>query len=246
MIFGAFLKALGQLPDRRFRRVVFLGVALALAFLVAFYAAFLTLMVEVVGDTITLPVIGEVTWIGDLLGFGSFILMLMLSSFLMVPVASAITSFFLDDVAAAVEDRHYPHLPPVQPVGFYQALRDTLNFLGVLIAANLVAFLVYAMVPFGAIFIFWGLNGFLLGREYFQIAAMRRLGRDGAKAMRRKHFGTIWLAGCLMAIPLSFPLINLIIPVLGAATFTHLFHALPKPGPSDQRNQDHGPSQRLR
>jgi len=29
-----------------------------------------------------------------------------------------------------------------------------------------------------------------------------------------------------MAVPLTFPLINLIIPILGAATFTHLFHRL--------------------
>lgn len=55
---------------------------------------------------------------------------------------------------------------------------------------------------------------------------MRRIGRDGAKELRREHFATIWLAGTLMAIPLSVPLVNLLIPILGAATFTHLFHTL--------------------
>jgi uncharacterized protein involved in cysteine biosynthesis len=70
------------------------------------------------------------------------------------------------------------------------------------------------------------MNGFLLGREYFQIAAMRREGREGAKALRKRHIGTIWLAGCLMALPLSIPVVNLLIPVLGAATFTHLYHRL--------------------
>ena len=30
----------------------------------------------------------------------------------------------------------------------------------------------------------------------------------------------------LMALPLSIPLVNLVIPILGAATFTHLFHRL--------------------
>ena len=35
-----------------------------------------------------------------------------------------------------------------------------------------------------------------------------------------------WLAGTLMAAPLSIPLVNLLVPVLGVATFTHLFHRL--------------------
>jgi uncharacterized protein involved in cysteine biosynthesis len=38
--------------------------------------------------------------------------------------------------------------------------------------------------------------------------------------------GKVWLAGILMAAPLSIPLVNLVIPVLGVATFTHLFHRL--------------------
>jgi uncharacterized protein involved in cysteine biosynthesis len=100
------------------------------------------------------------------------------------------------------------------------------NVLGVLIGANILAIGIYALLPFLSIAIFYALNGYLLGREYFQVVAMRRLGRQGAKDMRKQHKGQIWLAGCLMAIPLSIPLINLVIPILGAATFTHLFHRL--------------------
>jgi uncharacterized protein involved in cysteine biosynthesis len=74
--------------------------------------------------------------------------------------------------------------------------------------------------------VFWSVNGWLLGREYFGLVAMRRLGRQGAKELRAAHKGKIWLAGTLMAAPLSIPLVNLVIPVLGVATFTHLFHAL--------------------
>ena len=144
----------------------------------------------------------------------------------MVPVASAITSMFLDDVAQAVEDVHYPHLPPVPRVSFWDGLRDTVNFLGVLIGANLLAIFAYVLLPFFALAIFYALNGFLLGREYFQIAAMRREGREGAKELRKRHSGQIWFAGCLMALPLSIPLVNLFIPILGAATFTHIYHRL--------------------
>ena len=50
-----------------------------------------------------------------------------------------------------------------------------------------------------------------------------------ARQLRRRHMTTIWAAGVLMAVPLSIPLLNLLIPILGAATFTHLFHVLPHP-----------------
>lgn len=226
MIFSSFFKALGQIGDRRFRRVLLLGVGLTLALLIAVYAAFLMFLQWSLGETATLPLIGEVTWIDDLLGWSSFGLMLILSVFLMVPVASAITSLFLDEVAQAVEDRHYPSLPPPPKQPMWDALRDSVNFLGVIIAANTVALFFYAFLPLAAVFIFWALNGLLLGMEYFQLAAMRRIGRAKAKAMRRRHIGTIWLAGTLMAIPLSVPLVNLLIPILGAATFTHIFHGV--------------------
>jgi len=224
MILASFLKAVAQLPDRRFRSVLWRGIALTILLLIAIYAGLLWVIEWLTEAPITLPGGAEITWLGDLLSWGSLGLVIVMSVFLMVPVASAITSLFLDEVAQAVEDKHFPRLPAVQPVGLGEALRDTVNFLGVLIFANLLAFILYGLLPFAAIFIFYALNGFLLGREYFQLAAMRRVGRAGAKALRKQHRGTIWLAGCLMAVPLSVPLINLIIPILGAATFTHIYH----------------------
>lgn len=226
MIFGDFFKALAQLPDPRFRAVLWRGIGLTIALLVGIYASLLWFTEWLTAEPVSLPGVGEVTWLGDLLSWGSLGLIILLSVFLMIPVASAITSLFLDEVAQAVEDKHYPALPPVPRVSFGDGLRDTVNFLGVLVGANLFAFILYAIFPFAAIFIFYALNGFLLGREYFQLAAMRREGREGAKALRQRHQGTIWVAGCLMALPLSLPLVNLIIPILGAATFTHLYHRL--------------------
>ncbi|MFY0309787.1 EI24 domain-containing protein [Leisingera sp. D0M16] len=226
MIFTAFFKTLGQTGDPRFRKVLFLGLGLTVALLIAAYAGFLMLIQWLVGPEATLPVLGEVTWLDDLLSVGSLVFMLVLSVFLMVPVASAITSMFLEEVAQAVEDKHYPALPPAPKVPFWDAVKDTVNFLGLLIAANTLALFLYVLFPPAALFIFWGLNGFLLGREYFTLAAARRVGTAEAKKLRRRHAGTIWAAGTLMAMPLSVPLLNLVIPILGAATFTHLYHAL--------------------
>jgi uncharacterized protein involved in cysteine biosynthesis len=226
MILASFLKAIAQLPDPRFRSVLWRGIGLTIALLVGLYAGLLWLIEWLTEAPITLPGVGEVTWIGDLLSWGSLGLVIVMSIFLMVPVASAITSLFLDEVAQAVEDKHFPALPDVPHVNFWDGLRDSVNFMGVLIVANLFAFILYVLFPFAALFIFYALNGFLLGREYFTLAAMRRVGRARAKDLRKKHQAKIWLAGCLMAVPLSFPLINLVIPILGAATFTHLYHAV--------------------
>lgn len=226
MIFSSFFKALAQIGDPRFRKVLWLGIGLTLALLVAVTAAFLGFLQWLTGDETNVPLIGPVTWVDDLLTWSSLGLMIVMSVFLMVPVASAITSMFLDEVAQAVEDRHYPHLPPVPHIPLWEAFRDTVNFLGVIIAANLLALILYLFLAPLAIFIFWGLNGYLLGMEYFQLAAMRRIGRVEAKKMRKRHVVTIWIAGILMAIPLTVPILNLVIPILGAATFTHVFHAL--------------------
>ena len=226
VIFSSFFKALGQLADRRFRRVMGLGVLLALALLGGVYAGFLWLIDSFAPGSVEIPFVGPVGGIDTLLGWGSLLLMLGLSVFLMVPVASAFSGLFLEDIADAVEDRHYPHLPPVTPLKLSDIFVDSLNFLGLLIALNFVA--LFAFIFAGPLMpvLFWALNGWLLGREYFTLVAMRRLGREGAKALRSQNKGRIWLAGMLMAAPLSIPLVNLVIPVLGVATFTHLFHRL--------------------
>ena len=226
MILSSFLAALRQLGDRRFRRVVALGVALAFALLIAVYAGFLWLIQSWTPETVEIPLVGPVGGLDTLLSVGSALFMLGLSVFLMMPVASLFTGLFLEDVAQAVEDRHYPHLPPVPRLPLADALVDSANFFALLLGVNAVAVLLYGFAgPFIPV-VFWAVNGFLLGREYFTLAAMRRLGRQGARELRRRHPWRIWAAGTLMAAPLSIPVVNLLIPVLGAATFTHLFHRL--------------------
>ncbi len=226
MIFTDFFKALTQLGDRRFRRVLWLGVALSLALLTGVYALALMLIQWALPETLSIPLVGPVEGLHSLLSWASALFMLGMSVFLMMPVASVFTGLFLEDVAKAVEDRHYPDLPPVPRLPLSDGLIDSLNFFGLLVAVNFGAFILYGFAgPFVPV-VFWAVNGLLLGREYFTLVAMRRLGRAGAKALRRRHAGQIWLAGILMAAPLSVPLVNLLIPVLGAATFTHLFHRL--------------------
>lgn len=228
MIFVDFRRALSQIADRRFRRVVFLGVLLALALLVAVYAFLLLAIQWLDPGSVDLFLIGPVEGLGTLLSLGSFVLLLFLSVFLMVPTAAAFSSIFLEDVADAVEDRFYPGQPPPRRRGFGPALVDVVNFTGVFIALNALLLVGLLLGPL-YIPLYWAVNGWLLGREYFSLVAQRRLPPERATALRKGHRGQIWLAGTLMAIPLSLPLLNLVIPVLGVATFTHLFHRLAGP-----------------
>ncbi len=203
---------------------------MALALLFAVYALFLQLIWWFSPDTIDLPVIGPVSGVDTLLGWASVFFMIGLSIFLMVPVASAFTAIFLEDVADAVEDRHYPNLPPATPLSLAEGLRQSVNFLGLVIAVNVGALFLYPFVGPGIPLVFWAVNGFLLGREYFSLVALRRLPATEVKAMRRRNRWTLWAAGTLMAAPLSVPILNLVIPVLGVATFTHIYHKLASAG----------------
>ena len=217
---------MGQIGDSRFRKVLWRGIALTVGLLAVITAVLVWGIGWMVGDAVTLPLLGEVQWVDNVLSWAFVALMIGLSVFLMVPVASAFVSMFLDEVADAVEDRHYPDLPRVKGPPLSDEIRDGLSAFGVLIVANIVALVLTMVLPIAGLPVFFALNGFLLGREYFTLAAMRRVGRAEAKRLRRRHAMTIWAGGTLMAIPLSLPLVNLVIPILGAATFTHIFHAV--------------------
>lgn len=224
MILTAFLKTLGQIFDRRFRRVLIRGVGLTILLLTAIAAAVLWALNAFLPDVITLPLLGEVVWLNELLSGASLFGMAILSIFLMVPVASAFVGMFLDQIVDAVEDRHFPGLPDITDPGFLAGLGDALRGLAVLLVANLLALGIYLLVPPLAPFIFVIMNGYLLGREYFQMIALRRLDVSAAKRLRRRNILTIWVAGILMVIPLTIPVLNLIIPILGVASFTHIYH----------------------
>lgn len=227
---GDALRAIGQIGDPRFRGVLLRGVGLSVALLLAFAIGLIWLARWAVGPEVTLPWIGTVTWLDEAAGFALIPFTLIASVFLMIPVASAFTGLFLDRIAQAVEERHYPGLPEPRPQGWAEALRESVGFVALVLAVNVPALLVYVLAAPLAPFVFWAVNGFLLGREYAQLVAARRLPRDEAVAYRRRNAARIWGLGVLMAVPLSVPVVNLLVPVLGAAAFTHQFHRITRPG----------------
>ena len=223
-LIGDFLRALGQISDRRFLGVLLKSLGLTIALLVAVTAGATWLASFIPTDLgewwlighVELPTIGLQT-----LAVGG---MLVASSFLMIPVAAMFVSLFLDQIADAVEARYYPNLPEPNRSGFFEDLIGALRFAGLVIVLNLLALIVYLFSGPFAPGVFVALNGYLLGREYFELVAARHLPQAEAAALRKQNFWRTWLAGILMTIPLVIPVMNLVVPVLGVATITHQFH----------------------
>ena len=215
---GDVFKALMQVSDPKFLNVFIRGVAMTVLLLVSSTIALLWAL----PNSISVPWFGELVWLTPLLDGFAVISMIGLSIILMIPVATICIGLFLDRILDAVEAKHYPDARLVRKVGIRETIIDLLSFLSLFIVINLLALVFYPFLPF----VFWIVNGVLLGREYFHMVAIRHVGRKEAKALRRNHGLKISIAGTLLAMPLTLPLLNLVIPIFGAAMFTHLFHRL--------------------
>lgn len=220
---GDFARALAQLGDRRFLEVFGISLALTLGLLIAamFGWGWLVSLIPETGWTLFGHSLGFLDAVAAVLAWSAGALG---AVFLMFPVAALFIGLFLEEIADAVEDRHYPHLPAAGRMGFWETLADGLVFFGALIAVNLVGLVFYLLSGPLAPFVFLAVNGWLLGRQYFELAAARRIGAKRARALRREAGGRVWLAGVLLALGLSIPVFNLAIPVLGVAAFTHMYH----------------------
>ena len=226
MILSDFLKSVTQFDDPKFRRVLWRGLGLTIVLLIAACLLVNFGINQLLSSAWAANMIGDQSWLGALINIGGVLFTIALSIWLMVPVTSAIIALFLDEVAQAVEARHYPHLPKQTATKLQDQILVGIRFLGILLLANVGALILSMIVPLLAPFVFWATNGYLMGREYFQMAAMRRMPRAQAQELYQRHQGSIWTAGILMAIPMSIPLVGLFIPILGAATFTHQFERL--------------------
>ncbi len=224
---GDFLRAVAQLSDRRFQRVFFLSLVMTIA-LLGGLSVLWWWIAGGIGD-MQLTVLGfslgfidaAVEWIAR---FGGLVML----GFLMMPVASLFIGLFLEEIADAVEAKHYPHARGTRKMSLAELLGDGMLFTLTLLAANAVALILYLVfLPIGP-FIFIAVNGWFLGRQYFELVAARHVPMPEARALRRRFMIRVWAAGCLMAAPLSVPVLGLFIPVLGVASFTHMHHRLAK------------------
>ncbi len=228
----SYMKSIAQLRDPRFRKLLWIGITLSVALLFVIYAFVLLLVQLLVPGALFLPITGQVQGLGSLFSFGSILYLIGLSVFLMVPVASIFTGLYLNDVADAVETEHYQGLDPRNSVPFRESANDALRYFGLLTALNVLGMGVFAISNGWGLIALWLVNGFLLSREYFTMIARRRHDPDSARAMQKRHMIRLWLPGTVLAAGLSVPILNLAMPLVGAAVFTHMYHRLPPSEPS--------------
>lgn len=158
---------------------------------------------------------------GLVAGWAAGLLLAVVLAFLIGPISSIIAGLFLDDVAEVVERERYPEATPGRPLALVPSLFLSVKFFGVVALGNLLA-LGLLLVPGINLAAFFVVNGYLLGREYFEFAALRHRGEREAKAMRARNGGRVFLAGLLIAGFLAIPLVNLLTPLFAAALMIHL------------------------
>jgi len=150
---------------------------------------------------------------------------------LIAPITALIAGLFLDDVAEVVEKRDYPNDPPGKAMPLGEAIASSIKFLGVVIAGNVVA-LFLLFIPGVNLVAFFLVNGYLLGREFFEFAAMRFRPPAEARAFRTKHSSAVFIAGLLIACFLAIPIVNLLTPLFAAGLMVHLHKALSRRDPA--------------
>jgi uncharacterized protein involved in cysteine biosynthesis len=217
----ALLRAIGALSEPPMRRVVALSLALAVLTFVVLWLAVAALLYHT-----TLFDLRLVNWLVDLLG-GLAVLGL---TWLLFPAAvTLIAGFYLERVAAAVEAADYPGRGPPRPQPWGEILAVTLRLTLLTLLLNLLALPIYLLVPGINLFLFFALNGYLFGRGYFEVVALRRLEVGEARAVRSRFAGRIFLGGVVIAGLFALPLVNLVAPVIATAFMLHIFEALPRP-----------------
>jgi len=203
-------------------------------FLTAVIAAAATLALLTFGLSYYWPETITVGWewidqLGDWLSSASFWVVVSIGSYILFPgVVTLVMGLMTDQIAGAVEEEYYPNSLATRkvPVGDIIISAAKLTFL--MVAINLVALVPYIILlflgGFGAILLFVAINGFLLGREYFEMVAVRHMDPREMARFRVEHSSKIFFAGAFIAAMFVVPFVNILAPIVGAAVMTHVFH----------------------
>ena len=215
----ALSRSLSQLSDPAIFGVLVMSVAGAAVVLIAVWTG-----VDVIVTRMTLFTTGWLDWLARFaIGIGTVFVTIALFGV----IAAMIAGLFVDRVARAVERRYYPGLPPARVSGVAEQLGGQLSFVFAALILNLLVLPLYLI--WGAnIPIFLGLNGYLLGREYFELVALRRVDRRTARLLWRVHRPRLILCGAAIASLSFVPFANLLTPVLATAFMLHIFQDFPE------------------
>jgi uncharacterized protein involved in cysteine biosynthesis len=231
-MFDAAAKALGQMFSPPFRRVLLKSAGLALVLiavaaiglhrvLVWFTESGQQWLETYFGLTTSAP-LSALSWA---LSIAAALGIVVGSVFLMPAVTALVASFFVDDIAEQVERRHYPGQPEGRALPVLAALREGVKTMLLAVLVYLLAMPFLLLAGFGAVLFFLA-TAFLLGREYFELAAMRYRTPADAKRFRKANQSTVFLGGLFIAAFVSVPILNLATPLFGTAFMVHLHKRL--------------------
>jgi CysZ protein len=227
MMFEAAGKALAQMFSPSFRRVFLKAIGLALILIVAIGIALHRALAALAahGAALATGVDASAHWGWNILiwflSFAAGLGIFAGAVFLMPAVTAFVGSFFVDEIAEIVERRHYANDPPGHVLPLWRALIEGLTTALLTIAVYLCAAPFLLLAGFGFILMFLA-NAYLLGREYFLLAAMRFHPPAEAKAMRRAHRASVFLAGMPIALFVSIPVLNFAAPLFAMAFMVHM------------------------
>lgn len=206
-------RAVGQLDDRAFLGVLARCLAWSAACLIALH------VVAVWAVERVLHWHGLLGWAaGVLASIGASLL----AGWLFLPLAAIIGTLYIDRIAAAVERRYYPMLPPARGAPIAAQLWDGISLGGRVLALNLLALLLVLVLPGIGVVLAWAIAAYAIGRGLFVTVAMRRMPRPAAEQVYRSARGIILGYGGVMAIAAYLPLLNVFVPVLGTAAMVHV------------------------
>ncbi|MEI9990481.1 MAG: EI24 domain-containing protein [Rhizomicrobium sp.] len=214
-MFASVRKAVATLFGRDFVGLLF-WVLVASA--IAFVALIAGLEYAIVHLPATVP-----AWLKALLEVAAPIALLLVVFALGAPVAALVGSLFLDRIAAKVDARFYPNDPKAPGAPWIGGTGERLKLVVLAVLINGAALALDAEIPFVPEAVALLANGWLLGREFFELAALRHLPRQQSDALRRRHAGKVYIGGLLIAVLTVIPGIDLIAPFFGAALMAHLF-----------------------
>lgn len=216
--FAALGLAFGEMANPRFRAVVMRALVFAVLLLVVL--GFLG-----VWGASNVGTAWGVDW-GVPAVVGTIIAWLVALLVLLMPFAAFIMGLYLDSVAEAVERRHYPDDPPGKGAGFLGTMGMSLRFMIKLVVVNALALVVYVFVPVLNILAFLLVNGYLAGREYFEMIAARHFKPAEIRRMRKQNRLKLLSAGAIIAVLLAVPGVNFVAPLFGVALMVHVFKSI--------------------
>ncbi|MGB5092169.1 MAG: EI24 domain-containing protein [Parvibaculum sp.] len=141
------------------------------------------------------------------------------------PAVSLVAGLFLERIAAVTEAQDYPQDAPGTDQSFTSSMIVAIRFTLVLIGFNLLA-LPFYFFPVINLVLFWSLNGYLLGREYFELVALRHMNYEQATALRRRYRFNIFMRGVVIAFFATIPFLNFFTPLFGTSYMVHSFKRL--------------------